>query len=234
MALGYKYNPITGQLDMVDSYEGDEFHRDGTYPELTAGGLLGKDGDAVIDQTTGKLFRSSGGEESISDGDAKISLIKGALEHVSGVSTPFTATNFRSIGYNAFNPVNVIAGKKIDNGSIVAATGWNIAFVHVLKGVSNGNNGYVVNFNGTEHTSDITVGYVAANPATAESCTVLTAQSINSLSCYLPSDDGYLLISTQRSLSDLCVHLKWSYGVSQEKYDAYWDSIIPEKRHKTI
>ena len=221
------YDPILGQFRRRDKGGGSDFDPNGIYPGLTAGNLLGKDGDAVLDQTTGKLFRSSGGDESISDGEAKISFLRGALEHVNGVSMPFTASHFRSIGYNAFNPDNVLNNVKIEGGQLVEAEGWRTAYVHVLQGVLNSNNGYVVAF-GTQYKPDaITVGLVSRSPEVGDACFILTAQTITGVPCYLPLADGWMLISTQLDLSKLCVHLKWSYGHTQEKYEEYWESIIP-------
>ncbi len=193
MAQKFRYNPITGKLDMVDVYEGPEFNPSGVYPDLTVGGLIARESDAVIDLRTSFLFRSAGGNESITTGAAKISSICGNV--VDGV--PFNATHFKAVGFNAFNPANVMAKAIAADGSISDSEDHKVAYIHVIAGSAGTghNNGYIISSKESDTLLVNRVAFVSSNPTEATASTVLTATSIDSLrSAYIPPPDGWLLI----------------------------------------
>lgn len=222
MAVGYKYNPITGQLDMVN--EGAEFDPKGIYPDLTAGGLIARQSDAVIDLRTSFIFRSAGGNESITTGAAKISSICGNV--VNGV--PFNATHFKAVGFNAFNPENVMAKAIGEDGTISDSDEHKVAYIHVIAGSTGTghNNGYIISSKESDTLLVNRVAFVASNPTEATASTVLTATSIDATrSAYIPPTDGWLLIDCYNAqLADMCVHLAWSYN--PQNWLAYNESII--------
>lgn len=224
----YKYNPFTRKLDLVGSSGGGggSFDPNGTYPNLTAGNLLPKESDAVRDERISFIFRSAAGDQSISDGKAKLTELFGNL--VNGV--PFTADKFRSIFYNAFNPENVIEGYALDStGALVATEGHTIAIVHVLAcdTGSGENNGYRVKAKKDKTCTINRVGYSASYPTTSTTATVLTATTLtDTRTTYVPSASGYLLIDIATTeVANLLVALAWSYDPADKDED-YHESVI--------
>lgn len=221
------YDPILGKIRTEKNKGGGgDFNPQGTYPELTAGNLAPKDSDAVKDNRVSFLFRSTAGEQSISDGNAKLTELFGNL--VNGV--PFNATHFRSIGFNAFNPENIFDGYALDsNGDLVATEGHTVAFVHVLAcDTGNGeNNGYRVKAKKETTCTINRVGYSATEPTTSTSATVMAATQLSDgRYTYVPSSAGYLLIDVATSeIENLLVALAWSYDPADKDED-YHESVI--------
>lgn len=219
------YDPILGQFRRKDkSGDGSEFDPNGIYPGLTAGGLIAREEDAIIDLRTSFIFRSAGGNESISNGAAKISQIYGNV--VDG--KPFKAVAFKAVGFNAFNPGNVLDKTIREDGTIVADTEHKMAYVHVIAGqVGSGrNNGYIISSKDSALLLVNRVAFVASNPTEATSATVLNATAISSSrSAYIPPTDGWLLIDCYNAqLADMCVHLAWSYD--PQNWKEYHESVI--------
>ena len=224
MANQFKYNPITGKLDMIGGGGGSEFDPNGIYPGLTAGGLMARQEDAIIDLRTSFIFRSSGGTESISTGAAKISQLYGNV--VNG--KPFNASAFKSIGFNAFNPGNVLNKAIQEDGTIEDSTEHKMAYVHVIAGqVGSGrNNGYIISSKESALLLVNRVAFVASDPTEATSATVLSATAISTTrSAYIPPTDGWLLIDCYNAqLADMCVHLAWSYD--PQNWLEYSESVV--------
>ena len=224
MAQQFRYNPITGKLDIVDVYEGAEFDPAGTYPDLKVGGLIAREVDAIVDYRTSFIFRSAGGNESISTGAAKITSIFGNVAN----GVPFNATHFKSVGFNAFNPENVMAKAIAADGSISESEDHKVAYIHVIAGsVGSGhNNGYIISSKESDTLLVNRVAFVASNPTEATASTVLTATSISaSRSAYIPPTEGWLLIDCDNAqLADMCVHLAWSYN--PQNWKEYHESVI--------
>ncbi len=218
------YDPILGKLRFERKQEGDAFDPNGIYPGLTAGGLIARQSDAIIDYRTSFLFRSAGGNESISTGAAEITSILGNV--VNGV--PFNATHFKAIGFNAFNPANVMAKAIASDGTITESEDHKVAYVHVIAGSagSGHNNGYIISSKESDTLLVNRVAFVASNPTEATASTVLTATSIDATrSAYIPPTEGWLLIDCYNAqLADMCVHLAWSYN--PQNWLAYHESII--------
>lgn len=219
------YDPILGQFRRKDKGGGgSEFDPNGIYPGLTAGGLIAREEDAIIDLRTSFIFRSAGGNESISNGAAKISQIYGNV--VDG--KPFKAVAFKAVGFNAFNPGNVLDKTIREDGTIVADTEHKMAYVHVIAGQvgSKRNNGYIISSKDSALLLVNRVAFVASNPTEATSATVLNATAISaSRSAYIPPTDGWLLIDCYNAqLADMCVHLAWSYD--PQNWLEYSESVL--------
>lgn len=226
MATRFKYNPITGKLDMVGEGGGSDFNPSGTYPDLTAGNLTPKESDAVRDELVSFIFRSTAGDQSVSDGKAKLTALFGNL--VNGV--PFAAAQFRSVGFNAFNPENILNGYTLDNtGAISAYTGRSIAIVHVLQGsVGSGqNNGYRVTAKNETTCTINRVGFSTTSPTVETTATILSATQLSDgRYSYVPESNGYLLIDISTSeIENLLVHLAWSYDPIGKDED-YKESLV--------
>lgn len=196
----------------------------GTYPELIVGGLIARESDAVIDLRTSFIFRSAGGNESIATGAAKITEIDGNV--VNGI--PFTPDKFKSIGFNAFNPQNVLDKTINQDGSIEDSQSHKMIYVHVIacSAGTGHNNGYIIS---SKESSSITVNRVAfttSDPDSAQSATVLSATQIDAArSSYIPPQEGWLLIDCNADqLEDMCVHLAWSYN--PHNWLEYSESVI--------
>ena len=84
------FDPILGKLRKQDE-GGGQFDPNGIYPGLTAGGRIARESDAIVDLRTSFIFRSAGGNESISSGAAKITQICGNV--VNGI--PFIPASFK-------------------------------------------------------------------------------------------------------------------------------------------
>lgn len=227
MADKFKINPITGKMDIVgEGGGGGSFNPSGTYPTLTAGNLAAKESDAVRDERVSFIFRSTAGEQSISDGKAKLTELFGNL--VNGV--PFAVEQFRSIGFNAFNPENILDGYTLNNlGELVATEGHSIAVVHVLacSTGSGENNGYRIRAKKDTTCAINLVGYSATEPTTSTTATVLDATHLSDgRYTYVPTEEGYLLIDiASADVNKLLVTLAWSYD-PEGKDEEYHESIV--------
>lgn len=223
MAYKYKFNPITGKLDMVGSGS-SEFDPNGIYPNLTSGGLIARESDSIIDYRTSFIFRSAGGNESISNGAAKIIQIFGNV--VNGV--PFCASSFKAVGFNAFNPDNVLDKVIKEDGSIEDSDEHKVAYIHVIAGQvgSRRNNGYIISSKESSSLLVNRVAFVAENPTEAVSATVLSPVSIDQTRmAYIPPTAGWLLVDCYNAqLADMCVHLAWSYN--PQNWTAHTESIL--------
>lgn len=218
------FDPILGKMRVKDSKGGAEFDPNGIYPGLTAGGLTARESDAIVDLRTSFIFRSAGGNESITTGAAKIASILGNV--VDGI--PCTPTHFKAVGFNAFNPANVMNKAIAADGSITDSDDHKVAYVHVIAGQTGAgrNNGYLISSKENDTLLVNRVAFVAADPTTAESATVLSATAIDSTrSAYIPPTDGWLLIDCYNAqLANMCVHLAWSYN--PQNWLAYDESVI--------
>lgn len=217
------FDPILGKLRKQDE-GGGQFNPNGIYPGLTAGGLIARESDAIVDLRTSFIFRSAGGNESISSGAAKITQICGNV--VNGI--PFIPASFKAVGFNAFNTANVLDKMITEEGNIIDSDEHEMAYVHVLAGVaaSGRNNGYIISSKYNDSLIVNRVAFTTDDPTTAESATVLSATQIDSTrTSYLPPTDGWLLIDCYNAqLAEMCVHLAWSYNPAN--WEEYKESVI--------
>ena len=168
----------------------------------------------------------------IDDDQIIITYTKESLGHI----TYATPTSFKSIGLNAFNPINIINDASIDSeGKIVAEPDCKVAFV---KAVGDLGQGYTVyDQNGTIER----VGITTLNP-TIGVTTEINMHEDNGGTSYdmagsYASDyptklvnvrgfanDCYICISLTDT-SKLCVHPRWS-GYENLTYEAYTESTV--------
>jgi hypothetical protein len=193
------------------------FDPSATYMDLTVGRaieVLSRTGDAVEDESTGFLFRSTAGSTSIaSSSDAYISSLKGNSQRdADGVLRHFLADFFAAVGFNAFDhtdEAHKLSGYKIDsNGNVVADSDFTLVWIYALQGVAGDNNGY--------HISGANIGFVAwSQTEPTEESTGLSVLTENPASSakYLPTGMGWLCVSVLTSdIQSLVVHLSWSYS----------------------
>ena len=219
------YDPILGKMRQKDEGGGGgEFDPNGIYPNLTAGGLIARESDAIIDLRTSFIFRSSGGNESITTGAAKITQICGNV--VNGI--PFIPATFKAVGFNAFNPENVLNKTINQDGSIEDSQDHKMAYIHVIAGSagSGHNNGYIISSKESGTLLVNRVAFTTSDPTTADQATVLSATQIDSVrTSYIPPQEGWLLIDCYNAqLAEMCVHLAWSYN--PQNWLAYTESVI--------
>ena len=218
------YDPILGKMRVEKAQKGGSFDPNGIYPGLTAGGLIARESDAVIDLRTSFIFRSAGGNESIITGAAKITSIFGNV--VDGV--PFNATHFKAVGFNAFNSENVMDKAIGEDGAITESANHKVAYIHVLAGQTGAgrNNGYIISSKNEATLLVNRVAFVATDPTEATSATVLAVTAIDQTrNAYIPPTDGWLLIDCfNAQLADMCVHLAWSYN--PQNWLEYHESIL--------
>lgn len=209
----------------------DKADTDGSYADLSAGNIVPKSSDIVTDSGASFIFRSSGGDKSISDGTANLKTIGGAISSSWSIPNP---VSFKAVGFNAFKELtNFVSGVAFNSsGTVISQSGKYICYVHVLKGVNaeGSNNGYVINRNGSLDETELNIDNVRFSTTIPSGTWVgKTTQSVeygkhyNSMS-YLPPDEGYLLIQTS-DIQKLCVHLAWS-GYRDTDYEAYSESIV--------
>ena len=140
-----------------------------------------------------------------------------------------TATKLKSVGFNAFNPANVLAGYKVnEDGTLSAASGYSVVWVKILKSVTSGstpNNGYVLYEKGG--TGLVNAGFLPYEP-TASNLPASTVEGVTTISAnpyiYTSNTIKGWLVATVTNVAGLCVHLRWtdaSYDAIYKAYSAY-------------
>lgn len=140
-----------------------------------------------------------------------------------------TATKLKSVGFNAFNPANVLAGYKVnEDGTLSAASGYSVVWVKILKSVTSGstpNNGYVLYEKGG--TGLVNAGFMPYEP-TAAGLPASTVEGVTTISAnpyiYTSNTINGWLVATVTNVAGLCVHLRWtdaSYDAIYKAYSAY-------------
>lgn len=223
--MAAKFDPILGKMREEDAPDLSGYAKiNGVYPNMTVGGIIGKESDAIQDLLKSYIFRTTAGDNSISDGYARIIAYHGNV--LNGI--PFNATSFRGVGFNAVNTNNVLNGFTInENGIVVAEEGKKIAFAHVVacSAGSGCENGYVIRHKEGTEAQIIRVGFSTSQPVEGSSCTVLEADVHGVSTSYLPSSEGFIWIATD-NVSDLCAHLAWS-GYRDAETSEYEESTCP-------
>lgn len=136
-------------------------------------------------------------------------------------------TAFKSVGYNQFNPENVLKGKTIDeNGAIVDNPATDIAVVPCLPckvGVGE-NNGYCIH--GEFEDSDIKVYLTPLNPMEVDGDLYMHELTPDATKgTYVPLIKGYMLIVTP-STHNLCCHFLWGEDRNKHDYEPYVESVV--------
>lgn len=139
-------------------------------------------------------------------------------------------TALKSVGYNQWNPINVMEGKGFVDGVLADVADSTIAIVECLPcQVGAGeNNGYVIGYGEGEEWSDsgVEVYLSPINPLDAESELYLCKlEKDATYDTYLPGIAGYLLVVTPTT-DKLCAHLHWSGDRAATDYEPYNESTV--------
>ena len=133
-------------------------------------------------------------------------------------------TEFKSTGFNQFNPANVIENKAIVNNAITGGD-KTLAIIPCLPckvGVGK-NNGYCIH---GEFGEDIKVYLTPLNPmdVTGELYMHELVKD-ETTQTYVPQIKGYMIVEVPTT-NNLCVHLKWSADRNEYDYEPYHESAI--------
>lgn len=158
----------------------------------------------------------------------------GALPQGLTVAQP---TGLKSIGYNQWNPDNVLEYKSVSAGTVIGVNGSHIAVIECLpcKIGTGENNGYVIGYGEGDTWSDegIEVYLTPLNPLEVDG--ELYLQKLDkeaTYGTYVPQIKGYLLVVTPTT-DKLCAHFHWSGDRAATDYEPYFESsvalpVIPE------
>jgi len=209
------------------------FDENGTYPKMSVGfarDLTPEESDAIVDNTP-FVWQTSGGNANIPEkSTAIISKIGGNCNYGEGGKLiPFTATSLLSRIYNLFNYEDTARqkqGYKLNSdGSISADSNYTLFWVDVMRGIDNGNNGYV--FTPAENKTLAECGFSYVGFQTAEptqditSTTILSSGTHGNSTSYLPSSNGWLVFSLLTAQAEnVCVHFAWS-GFNDNVFKPY-------------
>ena len=176
--------------------------------------------EMTIDEPSGGfVFRTAGGDASISNGNAYLRKLYGSTGTVYDMLVAAKPVSFIAKGFNQFNPADVIAGfATIEDGKVVADvySTCKVAFVRVVGGLLNG---YTVHAmaGGVQSvgwcdkapaigTSVQSVRLASTEASTVEGCSNYQFVRLEDGRLF---DDGYLAIATT-DVRMLCVHPHWS------------------------
>lgn len=185
---------------------------------------------AVIDLT--EMF-GAGNEPTKEECDRMFACM-GALPQGLTVAQP---TGLKSIGFNLWNPENVLEYKSVSAGTIIGVSGSHIAVIECLpcKTGTGENNGYVIGYGEGDTWSDegIEVYLTPLNPLEVDG--ELYLQKLDkdaTYGTYVPQIKGYLLVVTPTT-DKLCAHFHWSGDRATTDYEPYVESsialpVIPE------
>lgn len=139
-------------------------------------------------------------------------------------------TALKSVGYNQWNPINVMEGKGFVDGVLADVADSTIAIVECLPCLvgAGENNGYVIGYGEGEEWSDsgVEVYLSPINPLDAESELYLCKlEKDATYDTYLPGIAGYLLVVTPTT-DKLCAHLHWSGDRAVTDYEEYVESTV--------
>ncbi len=136
---------------------------------------------------------------------------------------------FKSVGYNQWNPVNLFTGKTVADNAIVDGD-KSIAFFECLpcRVGAGENNGYVIGYGEGDDWSDagIEVYLTPIYPMTGDG--LLYAHKLEkdaTTGTYVPKIKGYLLVVTPVT-DKLCAHFLWSGDRAKTDYEEYIESTV--------
>lgn len=166
------------------------------------------------------------GNEPTKDECDKIYSTMDALPRGLTVANP---TEFKSFGYNQWNPANLFTGKTIVDNAIVDGDN-SIAVIECLpcKVGAGENNGYVIGYGEGDTWNDagIDVYLSPLNPMTTDGELYMhKLEKDAALGTYIPGIKGYLLVVTP-SINKLCAHFYWSGDRAITDYEPYFVSSV--------
>lgn len=125
-----------------------------------------------------------------------------------------TPDKFSATGFNQFDKDTMyLQNASVSGGKIVQNSGTNVCYCRAKGGVTNGyvaysSGGYIVD-----------IGWCADVPALGSDVVSTGASVTNGLASIPFDDDGYVIVVAS-SMTDLCIHPKWS-GSADTDYAAY-------------
>jgi len=186
--------------------------------------------------TSAFIVRTSGGDASINNGMATLARVEGSIS-VDADTTEISIskpTQFKSIGFNAFNSETMIIAGYNNFGSdgkiYFDSDHADYKLCHVRMPVSDSRGWQIYNPDGRV----VKVGWCSEIPTLASTITELAKDDILSEAkndVYVAEENGYLVIVTS-DVETLCVHPRWSgknnWGDAEgfRDYEPYTDSII--------
>ena len=172
------------------------FLTDNVLPNLTAGDIVPKN-DEPSEATNIFAIQTTGGDEDLKSGSAKLLSIRGNLD---ASLNPFLADTFVSTGMNL-----------VDSSKVLTIGGKNAYYFPVKKGTwgvygtAQENNGYIIITDGTVNSV-----YFKATKPTAESYGFACGKTTyGGKDYYTPSSDGWLIIIMDDEVVPAC-HVAWS------------------------
>ena len=145
--------------------------------------------------------------------------------------------SFRSVGYNQWNPDNIIKNTGIVSDALEPDMPTSVAVVGCIpcKTGAGENNGYVIGYGEGDSWSDegVEVYLSLFNPLEMDGELYLCKlEKDATYSTYVPTLNGYLLVVTPET-SKFCAHLRWSGDRAQTDYEEYSESnialpVVPE------
>ncbi len=224
----YLYN---GQLHFADTSTdvcgGWKHH--GIVLKATSGSVtIAVEGDNALNVLLIDLTGMFGaGNEPTKEECDKMFACMGALPQGLTVAQP---TGPKSIGYNLWNPDNVLEYKSVSAGTIIGVSGSLIAVIECLpcKTGTGENNGYVIGYGEGDTLSDegIEVYLTPLNPMEVDG--ELYLQKLDkeaTYGTYVPQIKGYLLVVTPTT-DKLCAHFHWSGDRATTDYEPYVESVV--------
>ena len=143
----------------------------------------------------------------------------------------------KSVGYNQWNPDNIIKNTGIVGDALEPDMPTNIAVVGCIpcKTGAGENNGYVIGYGEGDSWSDenIEVYFSPFNPLeTDDELFMCRLEKDATYGTYVPKLNGYLLVVTPET-AKFCVHLHWSGDREKMDYEDYVESnvalpVVPE------
>lgn len=240
------FDPLLGKLRSFDSISPEDVEKlkqifaqqEGIYPKLYAGNLVGYTTDGITSILSGSIIRTTGGDASVADGEARITQLRGNV--VNGI--PFTAHNLLSIYFNLFDKShNIIEGATISGTQIISGE-HTLGWCHVVRGEistaseNETNNG--IRIKTSEGTSILAVGFSTGLPTIGSTIIPLTEQSTYAgRSVYVAPEDGYLVFEIDNNIENVLVQNAWSHDAdegAEAKSKEYSENILalPLIRHK--
>ena len=145
--------------------------------------------------------------------------------------------SFRSVGYNQWNPDNIIKNTGIVGDALEPDMPTSVAVVGCIpcKTGAGENNGYVIGYGEGDSWSDegVEVYLSLFNPLEMDGELYLCKlEKDATYGTYVPALNGYLLVVTPET-SKFCAHLRWSGDRAQTDYEEYSESnialpVVPE------
>ncbi|MBQ5752515.1 MAG: hypothetical protein IIV89_06685, partial [Bacteroidaceae bacterium] len=189
---------------------------------IQAGVLVFAGGINIIDLT--EMF-GAGNEPTKEECDKMF----GTMDTLPQGLTVAKPAEFKSVGYNQWNPVNLFTGKTVADNAIVDGD-KSIAFFECLpcRVGAGENNGYVIGYGEGDEWSDegIEVYLTPIYPMTGDG--LLYAHKLEkdvATGTYVPKIKGYLLVVTPVT-DKLCAHFHWSGDRAKTDYEEYVESVV--------